>query len=158
VFDSAIDTPISPSGMGAIEEQSQAIVLSPQPLRVKRGFAGSEEILYPDRDGVVEVKARVGEPLAICLDPDYVGANGIRPIYDPALPRTGAMNRFAGLEQVGTELRPLPIGARLDPDTGLFTWLPGPGFAGAFTLEFVACPEGGTARRQRVVVTIDCDR
>ncbi|HNX98645.1 MAG TPA: hypothetical protein PKK12_13295, partial [Candidatus Aminicenantes bacterium] len=83
------------------------------------------------------------------------GANGIRPIYDPALSRTGAMNRFAGIERVGADLRPLPIGARLNPETGIFTWLPGPGFRGTFTLEFVAGGGNEAAALQRVSVTIE---
>jgi hypothetical protein len=31
---------------------------------------------------------------------------------------------------------PLPIGSRLDPGEGTFTWLPGPGFLGAYDLAF----------------------
>jgi len=115
-FDLAIDTPI--------------------PLRVKRGFAAAEEMIYPDRDGVVEVTARTGEPLAIELDPDLSG-------------------RLAGIERVGADLRPLPIGSRLDPQTGLFTWLPGPGFRGTFALEFLTGRNDGTAARQRVRVRIE---
>jgi len=113
---------------------------------VRRGFAGTEETLYPDREGVVEIAARPCEPLAICLDPDLSWGGHI----GPPLHRTGSTIRFAGGERVGADLRPLPIGARLDPGTGVFTWLPGPGFWGTFTLEFVAGGEGGKARRQRV--------
>jgi len=103
---------------------------------VRRGFAGSEETLYPDRDGVIEIVARPCEPLAIELDPDRSG-------------------RFAGHERVGNDLRPLPVCARLDPDTGVFTWLPGPGFRGSFALEFLADRCTGTIARQRVVMRID---
>jgi len=123
--DSAIDTPI--------------------PLRIRCGFAGSEETIYPNRDGVVEIAARPCEPLTICLDPD---------ISDPTLHRTGSTVRFAGGERVGIDLRPLPVGARLDPGTGVFTWLPGPGFRGTFTLEFVAGHGDGTVARTRVRVEV----
>ncbi|HNX96215.1 MAG TPA: hypothetical protein PKK12_00905, partial [Candidatus Aminicenantes bacterium] len=74
--------------------------------------------------------------LTICLDPD---------LDDP--------NLFAGGERVGTDLRPLPIGSRLDPDTGIFTWLPGPGFRGVFFLEFTT--GGDQHAAQQVVVRIE---
>jgi len=65
------------------------------------------------------------------------------------------MNRFAGLERVGKDLRPLPIGSRLDQDTGVFTWLPGPGFRGAFELEFLSGRSDGPVKRQRVTIRLD---
>ena len=37
----------------------------------------------------------------------------------------------AGYSRVNGELKPLPIGARIDPATGVFTWHPGVGFLGA---------------------------
>lgn len=127
--DSAIDTPI--------------------PLRVCHGFAGTEETVYPDCDGMVTIAARAGEPLEICLDPDLDGPD-LSPggHIGPPLHRTGSSVRFAGCERVGTDVRPLPVGSRLDPITGLFTWLPGPGFKGTFHLEFVA-DHGGTTLRHR---------
>jgi len=119
-----------------IDLSFQSAIDTPQPLRVRRGFAGTEETATPDRDGVIVVEARAGEPLVIELDPDRRG-------------------RFAGHERVGNDLRPLPIGARLDPDTGVFTWLPGPGFRGTFNLEFVASHGDGPMALHRVNVHID---
>ncbi|HNX97093.1 MAG TPA: hypothetical protein PKK12_05380 [Candidatus Aminicenantes bacterium] len=49
----------------------------------------------------------------------------------------------------------MPVGARLDPQTGVFTWLPGPGFHGTFALEFIAGGGNGAVTRQRVTVTIE---
>jgi len=109
-----------------------------RPLRVRRGFSDIEETPTPDRDGVLHVAGRIGEPLTICLDPDLDGPN-----------------LFTGGERVGTDLRPLPVGSRLDPDTGIFTWLPGPGFRGVFFLEFTAGGDQHADLRQRVVVRIE---
>jgi len=132
------------------------IVDDPLPLRVRNGFAGAGETVYPDRDGLVEVTARAGEPLAICLDPDLadigLAVGGHR---GPPLHRTGPAIRFAGSERFGRDIRPLPVGARLDPQTGVFTWLPGPGFHGTFALEFIAGGGNGAVTRQRVTVTIE---
>jgi hypothetical protein len=49
----------------------------------------------------------------------------------------GAIPRYEGYLIVGDELRPLPIGSTLDARTGIFSWLPGPGFLGDYRLVFV---------------------
>jgi hypothetical protein len=41
--------------------------------------------------------------------------------------------------------KPLPVGAQIDPVTGVFTWSPGPGFVGSYDLVL-----GG--RRVRILV------
>jgi hypothetical protein len=102
---------------------------------------------------VVEIKARAGEPLAICLDPDQTDLEGGH--AGPPLQRVPSTIWFAGIERVGSDIRPLPIGARLDPDTGVFSWLPGPGFRGAFTLEFLANRGGPSPARHLVRVILE---
>jgi hypothetical protein len=48
-----------------------------------------------------------------------------------------AGQRYTGhLRQAG-ELAKLPVGSRLDPTTGVFTWAPGLGFVGSYDLVFV---------------------
>ncbi len=131
-------------------------------MRVRRGFAEIEETVFPDRDGIVVITAKAGEPLAVFLDPDQGGANGMRPMdnlarngkegeYDSPLQNN---DRFSACERVGSDIRPLPIGAQLDPQTGVFTWLPGPGFCGSFQLEFTTRRPSGAGVGQRVVVTL----
>jgi hypothetical protein len=112
------------------------IVDAALPLRVRRGFAGVEETIYPDRDGMIVVTAKMGQPLEIELDPDRCGS-------------------FSGLERVGADIRTLPAGSRLDAQTGVFTWLPGPGFRGEFTLEFIANRGNSTTLRHPVKVRIE---
>ena len=50
-----------------------------------------------------------------------------------------------GAMRIGDQLRPLPVGSRLDPATGTFTWQPGVAFVGAYDFVF-----GG--RRVRIVL------
>ena len=42
-----------------------------------------------------------------------------------------------GYLRVGDGLMPLPIGSRLDEETGVFTWQPGVGFVGVYDLLFL---------------------
>jgi hypothetical protein len=46
-------------------------------------------------------------------------------------------------------LRDLPPGSHLDSATGRFTWMPGPGYLGAYVLAFVRGSE-----QIRIVVTV----
>jgi len=61
---------------------------------------------------------------------------------------------YAGYMLVGEELRPLPIGSTLDPFIGTFSWMPGPGFVGAYDLMFVVKDATGSERAIKVKVTI----
>ncbi len=145
-------TRASPSAEICQSIQDNIAVDTPIPLCVRRGFAGAEETVYPDRDGLVVITAKAGEPLAICLDPDQTDLEGGH--VGPPLHRVPSTIGFSGIERVGADIRPLPIGARLDPQTGVFTWLPGPGFAGAFTLEFLVNRGGSSLSLHRVRVTL----
>lgn len=52
----------------------------------------------------------------------------------------------------GEALRPLPIGSRLDPDSGSFIWQPGIGFVGSYDLIFLRRTSGGLARQDVRIV------
>jgi hypothetical protein len=54
----------------------------------------------------------------------------------------------------GEALRPLPIGSRLDPVAGTFTWQPGVGFVGSYDLAFIR-HSGGHILRQDVRVVLN---
>ena len=57
---------------------------------------------------------------------------------------------YAGYLRVGDRLQPLPIGSRLDPTTGSFTWSPGVGFVGTYDLVFVRSRNGAAVARREV--------
>jgi hypothetical protein len=60
-----------------------------------------------------------------------------------------------GLRLIGwgrDESRPLPIGSTLDPDTGVFTWIPGPGFLGEHILHFALTD--GERKGRPIAVTV----
>ena len=50
---------------------------------------------------------------------------------------TSRGERYTGYVRVGDALAALPIGSRLDAETGSFTWAPGVGFVGSYDLVFV---------------------
>lgn len=60
----------------------------------------------------------------------------------------------AGYMRYGDALSPLPIGSRLDPATGTFTWQPGVGFVGTYDFVFVRSSAGlaTTADDVRIVL------
>jgi Viral BACON domain len=55
-----------------------------------------------------------------------------------------------GYMRVGTELHALPIGSRIEPATGVFTWAPGVGFVRAYDLVFVRWTDGQAMSRREV--------
>lgn len=61
---------------------------------------------------------------------------------------------FTGVERVGAESRPLPIGSSLDRERGVFRWQPGPAFLGTYHLSFDVGQCDGSVTRTDVEVTI----
>ncbi len=59
-------------------------------------------------------------------------------------------HQYAGYVRAGAELHPLPIGSRLDPATGVFTWAPGVGFVHTYDLVFVRWIDGQAVARREV--------
>jgi hypothetical protein len=70
-------------------------------------------------------------------------------------PSAAAGDQYAGSLRVGDALAPLPIGSRLNPSTGVFTWQPGPGFLRAYDFLFVRSRAGRAAARQEVRIVIN---
>jgi hypothetical protein len=63
--------------------------------------------------------------------------------------------RSTGYMRVGTELHALPIGSRIDPVTGVFTWAPGVGFVHTYDLVFVRWIDGQAVARREVQFVLD---
>jgi Divergent InlB B-repeat domain len=61
---------------------------------------------------------------------------------------------YAGYLRVGAEFQPLPVGSRLDPDSGAFTWSPGVGFVGRYDLVFVRSAGARAVARRDVRILL----
>ncbi|MCX6563291.1 MAG: hypothetical protein NTU60_06765, partial [Candidatus Aminicenantes bacterium] len=109
--------------------------LSFDPLYIKRGFdlTAPPETILPDNYGSFQIEIREVERVEIDL------GKGIG---------------YQGYLVVGDQLRPLPIGSTLDQLTGTFSWMPGPGFVGAYDLVFIREAGSGMIRRIPIKVTI----
>lgn len=59
-----------------------------------------------------------------------------------------------GYQQVGKELRHLPIGSTIDSQRGIFYWQPGAGFLGDFQMVFVFTDTLGNSTKKSVQVSI----
>ncbi len=51
-------------------------------------------------------------------------------------------------------MSPLPVGAGFDADTGVFAWMPGPGFIGDYSFVFQVKDRSGTAKQRNLRVRI----
>ena len=100
------------------------------PLRGRRGWdlAAPLETFEPDEAGRIVVRSEEVSRIELHLDD---GAH-------------------VGHLRTNDGLRALPIGSRIDPATGVFTWAPGVGFVGAYDLRFVS-DVGTASERSREV-------
>jgi hypothetical protein len=64
-------------------------------------------------------------------------------------------HQYTGYLQTAGGLKPLPVGSSLDASTGTFTWMPGVGFYGAYTLTFVRWSGANAVARQDVRITLN---
>ena len=90
------------------------------------------------------------------------GEDGLRSVQVRPLERIMLeLPRIAGLvggtwsayQVVEGAVRALPAGASLDAEAGIFYWAPGPGFLGAYELEFVHSDAAGA--RVRIPVRVE---
>jgi hypothetical protein len=105
------------------------------PVFRKTGFGDEEsfEPAFPDFQGVFEA---------------VMEKDGLVEV------RLGVSGSVKGYMVVGDELRPLPVGATLNPVDGTFSWMPGPGFLGRYDLVFVGQTADGFAVKRRVAIRI----
>jgi hypothetical protein len=90
--------------------------------------------IYPGDKGITYIKVKELERIEIRLASE-------------SLVVTGYM-------VVGNQFRPLPIGSTLDAQTRTFYWQPGPGFVGAYRLNFILKDQDGGMRRIDLIVEI----
>ncbi|MCX6563284.1 MAG: hypothetical protein NTU60_06730 [Candidatus Aminicenantes bacterium] len=103
------------------------------PLSIKRGLhlTAPPERVVPDNFGTIHIETKELERIELDL---------------------GKGRSYRGFLIVGGQLRPLPIGSTLDPRTGRFSWLPGPGFFGSYDLIFIR--EDGFGGIKKISLTV----
>ena len=107
------------------------------PVTVTKG-SGKEaltKVPAPDNKGILTVNTEELKPLAIRF-----GDN---------------LSVLCGYMIVGKALRPLPPGSTLDVKTGIFHWLPAPGFLGNYRMTFVLKSINETVYRKDITVKIN---
>jgi hypothetical protein len=90
--------------------------------------------IYPDEKGITYIKIKELERIEIRL--------------------ASESTIVTGYMAVGHQLRPLPIGSILDAQTKTFYWQPGPGFVGAYRLNFILKEPDGEMKRIDIIIKI----
>jgi subtilisin family serine protease len=121
-----------------------------EPVGLKSGFAENIEpqIIYPGKNGIIDIEARLSDRLVIELDNST--GNG----YREGQRFSPAAYRYHGCLVLSGESRPLPVGSTLDGETGIFYWQVGPGLSGNFLLEFIGEQEGIPVKKKKIMVKI----
>jgi len=156
---------LSISGARSIAEIQNLHTDLTSPIHVRRGydFDRPADLIYPNREGSLSVAISELERVAIYLDPaqawetrEELEARGheLREMknspYSSSVPAVNP--RYSAYLLVGSELRPLPIGATFDAVRGVLYWQPGPGFLGEFS--FIFLRNESVAPRRRTIKTI----
>ncbi|UCH98577.1 MAG: hypothetical protein JSV88_17485 [Candidatus Aminicenantes bacterium] len=107
------------------------------PVRVKQGY---------DEDSL---------PIAVPLD-----EKGMNRVVIPEMERIeihlsdlpALDTAYSGYLVVGDRMMSLPVGSTLNPQTGVFSWIPGPGHLGSFHLVFIkTAPDGAMSKKDAIV-------
>jgi hypothetical protein len=61
---------------------------------------------------------------------------------------------YSGYLVIGERLMKLPVGSTLNPKTGVFSWIPGPGHLGLFNLVFIEITPDGKMTKKNTIVEI----
>jgi BACON domain-containing protein len=112
------------------------LTLDPDSFRLKAEATGAEQrnSWLPPSGG--NILGRRGFDLAVPYQTYRAGADGVTTIQAEELDRIELLlgAGASGFSRAGGATLPLPIGSRIDPATGVFTWNPGVGFVGAYDL------------------------
>jgi hypothetical protein len=118
---------------GSAPDEIVSATIDRSAVQWRRGFDVNVpfQALVPDADGRVTLQAEEVDRIELTTD--------------------GATE---GYLHVGTDLRPLPAGSHLDPQTGVFVWQPAAGFVGVYDLTFVR-HTGSSLSRQDVRIVLN---
>jgi hypothetical protein len=134
-------SPIAPDpGVTAAVDESGRLRIGLVQEQEKTGAEGAAEAADPETANwaklrPAQIKPRTGENSPLTVEVEELGLVELRFQAKGATGKTGAGDlRFIGWGR--EESRALPIGSTIDPTTGIFSWMPGPGFLGAHFLIF----------------------
>ena len=110
------------------------------PVRVKTGYSQdlTDQVIYPDQAGTPTIKI----PQLSRVEIDLNEGSDV------------SSYQWRGYLQVGKQKQPLPIGATLDVDNGVFYWQPCAGFFGQYHLVFEGLDQTKGKRRVELTVKI----
>jgi len=91
--------------------------------------------VYPESSGICNVRIKELECVKIRFHSDFKVSSAYM--------------------MVGQRFKPSPIGSTLDKETGVFHWMPGPGFNGLYRLVFILQEPNGELRQKRIHIRID---
>jgi hypothetical protein len=119
---------------------------------------GALETLSPDENGQYTIEIKELERLVIYLEGLDTGNDNARG-GSRTTPTSKNLLSFPGIHYDGylvngDELKPLPIGSKLDHSRGVFYWQPGPGFLGEYRLFFFEESETGTLNKLEISIKI----
>jgi photosystem II stability/assembly factor-like uncharacterized protein len=110
---------------------------SSEPIYFSKGFHTDSECLelLPDKKGNSQLTVKELERVEIQLSQNFADIQGYL--------------------ISGNQLNKLPIGSTLDARCGTFSWSPGPGFLGSYSLVFVLTDSNGQSLIKSIEITIE---
>lgn len=146
-------------GEGLVSLSMMPIVDSTGYIDVVEGFSQNVELkrLYPDENGIIQVQ--MSELARVQVSLDSIDMNEISIIPDEKTGKSSDIStknvaRYSGYMKVADEWRPLPVGSKIDPVSGVFYWQAGPGFVGDYDLVFFV-KRNSFVEKKQVHVKID---
>jgi hypothetical protein len=129
-------------------------------VEIIKGYKKDVEVqtIYPDDGGNIAIELRELERLKVRFVPEAAGGLA-PPSHAPSRDSSFIIHEYTesfywGYHVVNHQLRPLPIGATLDAERGIFYWQPGPGFTGEFQFVFFIKQENREFSRKNITVKI----
>lgn len=115
----------------AVSSMTLAGAMPAAPIRGRRGFDPATPLqTYQSHDGRVTVQAEELDRIELQL---------------------GQGAAYSAHLRTGDAIGPLPAGSAFEPATGMFTWMPGVGFSGAYDFVFLQSGGSGDAVSRREV-------
>ena len=156
----------TPSSVRSLSEIASVPEDGRTPVFLKRSFGNEQiaEAAYPEADGAIRIRIPQASRLAVYLNQEQTFENEAEQMAraarilsnkksgDRSLALSPNPARFQAHSLVGSELRPLPIGASFDSRDGIFFWQLGPGFLGEHQIVLV---DSASGTRKTITITLD---